>query len=262
MRFLVLAIATLTVAMAACMGGDDGPSEDEAAISQAVVAVADAQNADDVEAFLALVTDNYIIDTFSPPPARDELRQQDLTASGEPPTEFTDLDNFTVSDEAATVEAWQRMAKGASRVEISLIKEGDAWLLDGWKTLKIDTPDGATEVDVETVDNLYRFPSDENTFPAGDLALQVANKGAQEHNLFVVMLPEGVSVEEAYDVADPADVGAEYSGLFGSVQPRSATTWLLEGLEPGRYGYFCWVWDSRQGAIHANLGMAGEFTVE
>lgn len=259
MRLLPLVISLLAVALAACGSTSNA---DEEAIAAAVRSLTDAENANDVEAFLGLVTDDYIADSYSPPPTRDQIRQNGILSAGEPVARFEDLSQYEVSDAAATVQAWMRNAHGAARVELSLVKQGDAWILDGLDTLKVDTPSRATEVVVETVDNLYEFADDADTFPAGDIAFQVTNNGIQPHDMFVVGLPEGVTVEAAYDTANPADVGAEYQGLFGAVKPGGETTWLLEGLEPGRYGYFCWVWDPRQGSNHAYLGMAGEFTVE
>jgi hypothetical protein len=92
------------------------------------------------------------------------------------------------------------------------------------------------------------------------VAFQVQNAGTQAHNLEVVKLPEGVTVTEATREADPTTLGAEWAGLFAAIPSLGEGTWILEDLEPGRYGYWCWVDDL--GTPHAYEGMYGEFTVE
>ncbi len=256
---IVTLAAALLVPLGAACGGE---SDDERAVAQALADTYTAEEANDVEAFLALVTDNYLADFFVPPPTRDQLRDSGVRVRGSPPNVLSDVGDVRVSGDSATAVAWLRTARGAVRLTYDLVKQGGAWLVDGATLLRVDTPDGATEAAVELVDSRYLFANDRDTFPAGDLAIQAANDGTQPHDLFVFKLPEGVSVQDSYEVNDPAEVGAEYIGLFGAVEPGAGGTWLLDDLEPGRYGYFCWVPDQLSGAPHAFDGMSGEFTVE
>lgn len=253
----ILALA-LSVSLAACGGG----SKEQDAVEKAALGITAALNENDVEGFLAGVTDDFLSVAFSPVPSRDDLRAGGLRPTGEPAGELSDFRNFEISDESATVEVLERSAQSVERLRLSLVKRGDAWLLDGMEVLKADAPDGATEVALEAVDNLFTFEDERASFPAGHLVFQLTNRGNQPHNMFVHKLAEGVSVRQAYEAQMPTDIGAPYVGLLSNVDGGAEATWTLEDLEPGRYGYYCWVADLRTITPHAFLGMAGEFTVE
>jgi hypothetical protein len=252
--------ATLTATGLAC--SSDNSSEDKEAIEQLVRDVPKALNANDMETLLGLVTEDFLADQFGFPITKERAREDHAAGMillGDPPVSLEGFDELQISGDTATALVWERQAQSREPLRQTFVKEGDRWFMGGIEPLAIDTPDGATEVQVEAVDN--RFMLDGDSFPAGDIAFQVTNTGTQAHDMFVVKLPEGVSVADAYDVSDPADVGAEWIGLFGpGFESGKQATWLLEGLEPGRYGYYCWI--DQLGTPHAYLGMEGEFTVE
>lgn len=268
MRYTLTLVTLAALALLAACGGGSGRNADEQAIEEAVRAELAASNAvfgpartaDDFEVFLSHVTDAYLSDIFDFPTTKDEEREAfaDGLYLSTPEIEAEDFGGLEVSDGAASVSVTLRQAQSVQRWSIALVKEGDAWLLDGQTLLEQETPGGATELGVEMVDHEYRLSA--GTVPAGDVAFQAANEGTVPHDMTVVSLPDGVSVRDAYEASQPQDVGARYVAVFGAIDRGARGTWVLEDLEPGRYGYFCWVPEA--GSPHAFLGMAGELTVE
>ncbi len=110
---------------------------------------------------------------------------------------------------------------------------------------------------VEFAFNLTRL-----TFPAGDIAFQVHNDGKQPHQFGVAKLPEGVSLQQALEAEDDEALGLEDIAQFDPIPPGAEATWLLVDLEPGRYGYACFVIDPADNTPHSFKRMVGEFTVE
>jgi plastocyanin len=249
-----------SVVVASC--GGDGNSQDEEAIEQLVVDVPAALNSNDMDALLGLVTEDFLADQFGFPITKERAREEHAAGTillGDPPVTLEGLEDIEISGDTATALVWERQAASREPLRQSFVKEDDTWLMGAIEPVAVDTPPGATEVQVEAVDN--RFTLENDSFPAGDVVFQVTNGGTQAHDMFVVKLPDGVSVADAYDVADPSEVGAQWVGLFGpGFESGKQATWVLEDLEPGRYGYYCWI--DQSGTPHAYLGMEGEFTVE
>jgi ketosteroid isomerase-like protein len=254
-----MAIAIIALIGSAC--GGDGESGDEEAIRQAVEDSYAALAARDIEVYLSLVTEAHLEDVYLFPVTKEEI-QEDYEAGNvdvnTPTAEVGKLTDIEVSGDTATAELWERQASSVEPWTLHLVKNGDQWQLDSVEPMKVDTPDGATDVNVETVD--HRYTLSEDVYPAGDVVFQVENAGTQPHNLEVVKLPEGVTATEASREGDPTTLGAEWTGLFAAIPSLGEGTWILEDLQPGRYGYWCWVDDL--GTPHAYEGMYGEFTVE
>ena len=100
----------------------------------------------------------------------------------------------------------------------------------------------------------------QNTAPAGALvAFTLSNPGQYPHELGVVRLPEGVSVEQA--LADPS-LEAQVQFVGGAyAEPGDTGYFGLHNLEPGTYTAVCFV-DVPEGVPHVMRGMVPEFTVE
>jgi uncharacterized cupredoxin-like copper-binding protein len=264
---------------AACGGDDDeeaaapaatetaAPSGDEADVEAAARAVAEAYNSGDVEAFLATVSDDFVTNVFSAfgvstkDDARRDAASGDFTV-GDPPFEDFQISNVKVSGGSATMDESHREGRTLVSEELSLIKGGESWLLDDIKPLKVEAPEGATQTELGLVD--FAFNLTTLSFPAGDVTFQATNNGQQPHEFFIAKLPEGVSLQQALEADDLAALGVEDIGGFQPIDPGEQATWTFLDLEPGRYGYVCFVPDANdpEGTPHAFKGMVGEFTVQ
>jgi len=263
----------------ACGGGKDeeaaapsatetaAPAGDEADVEAAAQAVAEAYNSGDMETFLATVSDAFVANAFGGFGAstKDDLRQAAAAGEftvGDPPFEDFQIAGVTASGDSATVDESHREGKALMIETLSFVRQGQAWLLDDIESRKVAAPEGATEANLDLVD--FAFNLDRLSFPAGDVAFQVTNTGQQPHEMAIAKLPEGVTLQQALEADDPQALGVQDIAFFLPIEPGGEATWVLEDLEPGRYGYVCFVPDSDdpEGAPHAFKGMAGEFTVE
>ncbi len=113
------------------------------------------------------------------------------------------------------------------------------------------------------------------TLSAGEQTVQVTNNGPQAHEMEVVKLVEGFTVEqliasftEEEPTPDPSATAEEegpppftFSGGLGAI-PVSGTGYVLLNLEAGNYALLCFVPDQATGAPHVALGMVTALTVE
>lgn len=163
------------------------------------------------------------------------------------------------------------------------------------KPISVTADEPETDVTITTRD--YEFEVD-GTFVAGSQMVRVHNAANQPHEVLILPLPEGMSLEdmlmgppdgaegeheahegdeetaEAADeeAAEEAEGGAEEAAEEGGPDiPASAvqgifvinpgtTAFVTVNLEPGRYGMVCFVPD--EDGPHAMQGMTLEFTVE
>lgn len=289
---LLAALIALTAFAVAC--GDDDDDDDDGGTATAaatattasasddsaeVVAVFEAANEllvnGDTLAFLDAGTDRFLAEVVGVVSEQGasvrQLITDDVTnnpeSEGFTPLAGLEIGDASVSGDTATLDITFDNDSGTNYRTVVLTREGDTWMLDGWKARTIETPSGATEVEMTTVEFGFRFS--ESTVPAGDVAFQMTNAGEQHHHMGVVLLPEGVTIRQVIEYeGDPADLGAPEIGYFEAVAPGEKATWLLTDLEAGRYGYACFISDETEGAApfegtpHALKGMYGEFTVE
>lgn len=266
---LVLGLAILSGA--ACAGGEKeaaptpavtatpAPGDPQAVVAAAIRAPAEAFNAGDLEGFLALVTENFLGGTKQE--VRDAFARGDFTP-GEPPIDIAEISNVRLSGDSATADVTIRQGATRTGEKITVVKQGDTWLLDRAEPARIPAPEGATEVEVSLVEFAFNF--DRLSFPAGDVAFQARNDGQQEHEMVIFSLPEGITLQQFLETEDPFALGVQFIASFSAIQPGREVTWIVEGLVPGRYGYACYVPDADdpEGTHHALKGMAGEFTVQ
>jgi uncharacterized cupredoxin-like copper-binding protein len=264
----------------ACGGDDDeeaaapaatetaAPSGDEADVEAAAQATADAYNSGDVETFLATVSDGFVTNVFGAfgVSTKDDVRQTvasgDFTV-GDPPFEDFQTSNVKVSGGSATVDESHQEGRTLVSEELSLVKEGESWLLDDINPLKVEAPEGATEVELGLVD--FAFNLTTLSFPAGDVTFQATNNGQQMHEMGIVKLPEGVTLQQALEAESIEAIGGEDNiAFFEPIEPGAQATWTVTDLEPGRYGFACFIpdEDDPEGTPHAFKGMVGEFRVE
>lgn len=121
-------------------------------------------------------------------------------------------------------------------------------------------PPAAPQADVHVTLRDFAFDAPD-TIPAGETTFDVTNAGQQIHEMGMIKVDEGFTVEEALESLGGAEgpytvVGALY-GLEGG-----AEGWTTIDLTPGTYALVCFVTDPESGAPHIALGMQDSFTVE
>jgi uncharacterized cupredoxin-like copper-binding protein len=243
------------------------PSGDEAGVEAAARETAQAYNSGNIDAFLATVSDAFVANVFGTfgVSTKDDLRQAAASGDfgiGDPPFEDFQVSNVTLSGDSATADDSHQEGRALINERLSFVRVGESWLLDDIDPTRVEAPEGATEADIGLVE--FAFNLNRLSFPAGDVTFQASDDGKQMHEMGIVKLPEGVSVEEALQAEDPGALGVEDIAHFGPVAPGAQATWTVKDLEPGRYAYACFVpdQDDPEGTPHALKGMVGEFTVQ
>jgi plastocyanin len=115
--------------------------------------------------------------------------------------------------------------------------------------------DAVQQVAVEALD--YQFSPAELTAPAGIVTFEVANQGAEAHEL--AFLPGGGDVPFVDGDADEDALGAAGAFELEAFGPGQTCTATYD-LEPGTYTLFCLV-EAADGETHYEKGMRGTLTV-
>ncbi len=241
----------------------EGTPADQALADEAIAAAenfANCINSGEPEALAALVSTNLIMYFFGTANPHDIVAEQ--AADPLPPISIRSLDNpLTYDDGRVSVDVTYSgaFAFGPNQVNRDrwvFTQAGEYWLLDEIRSLPFE--DGATVVDVEMFD--FAFGLSQNSAPAGELiAFNIVNAGQFPHEAVVVLLPEGVTVEQVLE--DPSL--EEQVGFFGGnfAEPGGRASFALENLEPGTYNLVCFI-DEPDGVPHVVRGMVASFTVE
>ena len=115
--------------------------------------------------------------------------------------------------------------------------------------------DGPVEIQVTASD--FVFEGVPETIKAGDVTFVLTNEGAVAHEMAIGTLPGDTTVQQA---VGPGDAGTERVGVVTTVEPGKTGKVTL-ALEPGRYGYVCFLGEGTNDEPHALHGMLGEFMV-
>jgi plastocyanin len=117
---------------------------------------------------------------------------------------------------------------------------------------------GPTEVQVHAEE--YKFGGVPETLPAGTATFTLENLGKQPHDFGLVRIVGDTTAEELIQL--PPNGADELIEDVGHAFARPGKTDTLEvTLEPGQYGYSCFV-EAPDGKPHALHGMFGDFAVE
>jgi hypothetical protein len=110
----------------------------------------------------------------------------------------------------------------------------------------------------------FAFATPLGGVPSGQTTIKVVNQGAQPHELVLVHLAAGKTVQDMITwVHASAPLSAAPftpAGGMGVIAPGT-TSWMLLNLRPGEYVAYCYVLDPATGKRHVNLGMISPFTV-
>jgi uncharacterized cupredoxin-like copper-binding protein len=132
--------------------------------------------------------------------------------------------------------------------------------------VKGDAPAGQAK---PIADGVVRFKDFAFELPAeikaGPQAWQVFNDGPQTHEIALIKLAEGATLDDVLAFDETAhDAGAppyQNIGGFQGIDPGK-TGWLHLDLEPGTYVAICHIPDPASGKSHSELGMVQTFTVK
>lgn len=96
---------------------------------------------------------------------------------------------------------------------------------------------------------------------AGNHTFEVTNAGPQVHEVQLVRLAPGKTVQDLLDfIQKPA--GAPPGELVGGVAPtRNTTNYFSADLAAGNYAFICFVPDAKDGKPHFTHGMTKTFTI-
>lgn len=99
---------------------------------------------------------------------------------------------------------------------------------------------------------------------AGTVTMEIINSGEQPHELVLMKLQEGKTLEGVQAWMEAGEQGPPPAGFGGGVQVISGgqSTFVTMDLEAGNYIAICFVPDPATGQPHFLLGMMDEFSVE
>ena len=241
-----------------------GGSE-ESAVESTIRRAVTAYNEEDVDAFLALHTDQAIESEYGLP--RDLAAPRIADIIGRPPIEVRSLANTVVAGDKATVDFERTQGKVLVLERVSLIKSGGEWMLDRFEERPLDIPPTATTVVIEMSE--FAFAIESSGVRNGNIALAVGNGGLQDHEAVVARIVDDTKLDElvpaiAQSAESETPAGVEEVVAFGAYEPgETANVVFAESLEPGRYGVFCFFPDVNdpEHTPHALKGMFAEFTI-
>jgi hypothetical protein len=130
----------------------------------------------------------------------------------------------------------------------------------GGAELSPDEQAKATKVSAEGFE--YGYKGVPATLPAGPAIISFKNAGVENHEIGIVKIKKGVTAAQAIAKAkiNPEDESFVDGFLGAAYALKGEHTDLSVKLEPGLYGYGCFVEDA-QGKAHAVHGMISTFTV-
>lgn len=117
--------------------------------------------------------------------------------------------------------------------------------------------DGAFEVTVTAREFAFEVPE---TVPAGEVTFTLDNQGALEHHAQLVQIPRSGAETFLTDEFGMVMPDTTYRGGPSSVEPQSTSAPVTNTLQPGTYGFLCFL--VTDGSGHVARGMRTVFTVE
>jgi hypothetical protein len=263
---LVVIVAGLVLGMTAIAldstRTEAAPEDDIAAMLQDVKA---AWNAQDVDTFISYWTDEglaYQFDFGDEDPA--DFIAQDMVDTG-PMASISVTDLFVTGGNANGVVDLQ--FEGG----FSLYEEWKFYFLDGgWKIgtgepASRPIPPGVPSTDLALQEYSFNFNKAAVQAADGNIAFRATNVGQEEHEILVLRLDTnkdlgGIVEDIAQSESEDFPPGIDFVTFGGVLRPGQSTNVILTDLEPGRYGFICFL-PSPDGTPHAFLGMINDFTV-
>ena len=258
------AAVVLTIGLAAC-GDDDDASTDTTAEDAGGEATADpAAFCDGLVEFNGKVNEVELDDDAS---------EEDVKAVGE---ELAPLaEDMAENAPEGVADAWSDLNDTA--IQPLLEGDGEAFNSDETFAAYTQVVDAAVEecefpsVAVSAVD--YAFEGVPATVPAGNVALELTNNGAEQHEMIVFRKADGVTqpIEEILNLPEEETESLVVFAGAAFAPPGESGSALAQ-LEPGEYAMACFIpvgttadadpEAGGDGPPHFTQGMLTEFTVE
>lgn len=117
------------------------------------------------------------------------------------------------------------------------------------------------DIEVRMRDFAFTMPTSVST---GEHVWKVVNDGPQPHEMALMKLNDGVTLEQFMASLAAEDESAMPATPIGGAQALSIglSSFVTYDLEPGEYVALCFVPDPKTGQPHVALGMVAGFTVE
>jgi len=126
-----------------------------------------------------------------------------------------------------------------------------------------DGPTAAPEADLTITLSDYAFTAS-GPLTAGRHVIKVDNTAGQPHEIVIVRLEPGKTVEEMARWAEAPQGPPPGTFLGSGTGPISAgeVNYVTAELTPGEYGFICFLPDAKDGKVHLLHGMIRQFTVQ
>jgi hypothetical protein len=256
---MLCGVAAVLSVVVAC-GDDDGGGSDEEKQELADLAVALAAASPDdqaqVDNWLAHVTDTFIGIFF--PGDRAECEASVEECIGEPLSNpAVDTGSVEIDGDSATL----LLTSDEGDFGMTLVNDEDVWKADTLFVPDDEVPEGTEVVELELIEFAFDGDLESDAVKSGDFALHVVNAGEQPHELVIVKIPEGQTLDDVLNSEEqPEIVTVKLPYLAGDESDVAFDA----PLEAGAYGMVCFFPDTEdpEGTPHAFLGMTAEFTVE
>ncbi len=235
--------------------GEPAPDDVVAEVEAALQNYANCLNAGDYVANAALYTEAGLLEECG----TTNVYDGPTCFEGIPPITSVEATDVQVHDDGRisadiTVQAGTFLLRFQ---DFFVVDENGVYLTDQSFDLPVPVPDSATVIEGEMVD--YAFELSATSAPAGDIAFTVTNNGEYPHEIVVLQLPEGITIDDVF----------EDESLFGQVQffgftyadpGAEAPPLVLVDMQPGVYTLICFI-DEPEGIPHVARGMIVEFEV-
>lgn len=177
---------------------------------------------------------------------------------GTPFIEVLEITNIQVLDDGRySAEATYQMGNMLAAEQFIFVQRDEFLLLDASPELPVDVPEDATAINGEMTE--FEFILSDESAPAGSIVFNVTNTGEYTHELVMVQLPEGVTIDDVF--ADEALFEeVQFQGFTFAGPGEEAKPLVLVDMEPGTYTIVCFV-DEPDGVPHVMEGMILEFEV-
>lgn len=125
---------------------------------------------------------------------------------------------------------------------------------------QVDVVEPTADIEVQMFDFNYSMPA---TITPGVQTWKVINNGPQPHEMIVMKLNEGASIDDFLAAMATGDIAALPGRAIGGAQAMTVgyASYVDYDLEAGTYVAFCMVPDPATGQPHIALGMVAPFTV-
>ncbi len=235
--------------------GEAAPDDVAAEVEGVVANLAACLNSGDYVAYAALHTPAGLLDECG----TTNVYDAPMCFGGSPPVSNVVVSDVQVHDDGrVSADVTYQLGSFLAHERFIFVAGDDgAYLLDASPELPVDVPEGATVIDGEMAD--YEFILSETSAPAGDIAFNVTNTGQYPHEVVVLQLPEGITVEDVF--ADESLVEqVQFFGFTYSEPGVEAPPLVMVDMEPGIYTLVCFI-DEPEGIPHVMRGMILEFEV-